>query len=72
MQSFQARRLVLNLAELFRYCLQRDRTLIPLGEELQIVQAYLEIESLRLGNRLDFEVAASPEARPGPPRKARR
>lgn len=62
-ESFQARRLVLNLAELFRYCLQRDRTLIPLGEELEIVQAYLEIESLRLGNRLAFEVTASPEAR---------
>ena len=47
-ESFEARRLVLNLADLFRYCLQRDRRLIPLGEELQIVQAYLEIESLRL------------------------
>lgn len=62
-ESFQARRLVLNLAELFRYCLQRDRTLITLGEELEIVQAYLEIESLRLGNRLTFEVTASAEAR---------
>jgi hypothetical protein len=62
-ESFQARRLVLNLAELFRYCLQRDRTLIPLGEELQIVQAYLEIESLRLGNRLNFELTANPEVR---------
>jgi len=58
-ESAEARRLVLNLAELFRYCLQRNRTLITLGEELEIVQAYLEIESLRLGDRLAFEISAS-------------
>lgn len=62
-ESFEARRLVLNLAELFRYCLQQNRTLITLGEELEIVQAYLEIESLRLGGRLTFEIAATPKAR---------
>jgi two-component system, LytTR family, sensor kinase len=62
-ESFQARRLVLNLAELFRSCLQRGRTLIPLSEELQIVQAYLEIESLRLGDRLSFEISADEAAR---------
>jgi len=62
-ESFEARRLVLNLADLFRYCLQRDRTLIPLGEELEIVQAYLEIESLRLGDRLTFEVTATAATR---------
>ncbi|HEY7306382.1 MAG TPA: histidine kinase [Bryobacteraceae bacterium] len=62
-ESSEARRLVLNLAELLRYCLQRDRTLIPLGEELEIVQAYLEIESLRLGDRLKFEIRASERAR---------
>jgi two-component system LytT family sensor kinase len=55
-ESAKARGLVLNLAELFRYCLQRDRNLIPLGEELQIVKAYLEIESLRLQDRLTFSI----------------
>lgn len=62
-ESHDARRLVLNLAELFRYCLQRNRTSISLGEELEIVQAYLEIERLRLGDRLGFEITASPGAR---------
>lgn len=62
-ESVEARRLVLNLAELFRYCLHLDRTLIPLGEELEIVQAYLEIESLRLRNRLTFEITVSRKAR---------
>lgn len=51
--SYQARRMVLNLAEIFRYLLQGGRTYIPLSEELRIVQAYLEIESLRLGDRLE-------------------
>lgn len=62
-ESFQARRLVLNLSDLFRYSLQRDRGFIALGEELEIVQAYLEIESLRMGDRLTFEVISTPEVR---------
>src|SRR6266481_1050609 len=36
---------------------QPDRTLVPLEEELTVVRAYLDIESLRLGNRLRFEQA---------------
>jgi LytS/YehU family sensor histidine kinase len=55
-RSFAARRLVLNLADIFRYFLQGNRTMIPLSEELQIVTAYLEIEAARLGNRLDTEL----------------
>lgn len=62
-ESLQARRMILNLAELFRYCLQRHKMLIPLGEELEIVQAYLEIEGLRLNERLTFEISATPAAR---------
>ena len=62
-ESSDARRLVLNLADLFRYSLQPNRTLISLGEELEIVQAYLEIESLRLRDRLTFEISASRKAR---------
>ena len=52
-QSKQARQFVLNLAEIFRYFLRTDRTFIPLEEELKIVRAYLEIEKLRLGDRLE-------------------
>lgn len=52
----EARRLVLNLAEIFRYFLQSDRALIPLSEELEIVQAYLQIERLRLGEKLRTEI----------------
>jgi LytS/YehU family sensor histidine kinase len=47
-----ARRAVLDLADIFRYFLQSEKTLIPLSEELKIVRAYLDIERLRLGPRL--------------------
>ena len=51
-----ARRTVLNLAEIFRYFLQSDKTLIPLAEELKIVEAYLDIERLRWGPRLQTAI----------------
>ena len=61
--SHQARRMVLNLAEIFRYFLQGDRKFIPLSEELRIVEAYLQIEQLRLGGRLHAELVVSEAAR---------
>ncbi|MGB6944036.1 MAG: sensor histidine kinase [Bryobacteraceae bacterium] len=52
----EARRLVLNLADVFRYLLRSDRALIEIEEELRIVRAYLEIEQLRLGDKLRIEI----------------
>jgi LytS/YehU family sensor histidine kinase len=46
----------MNLADIFRYFLQSERTFIPLAEEMQIVRAYLDIERLRLGARLETEI----------------
>ena len=51
-----ARKTVLNLAEIFRYFLQSERSFIQLSEELEIVKAYLEIERLRLGPRLEVRI----------------
>ncbi|HTW64684.1 MAG TPA: histidine kinase [Bryobacteraceae bacterium] len=51
-----ARRLVLNLSDVFRYLLRSDRTLIEIQEELRIVRAYLEIEKLRLGAKLETAI----------------
>jgi len=56
-QAGEARRMVLNLADIFRYSLQSDKTFVPLAEEMKIVRAYLEIEQLRLGPRLDVRIA---------------
>jgi len=53
-----ARRLVLDLASVFRYLLASDRTFIELGEELRIVRSYLEIETMRLGPRLQTVIEA--------------
>ena len=60
--SHQARRMVLNLSEIFRYFLQDDRTFITFSEELRIVQAYLDIEGLRLGDRLETRLDVSEPA----------
>jgi LytS/YehU family sensor histidine kinase len=57
-----ARRMALSLAEIFRYFLQSNRTFVPLTEEIQIIQAYLQIESLRLGSRLKTEIAVDESA----------
>lgn len=62
-RSHEARRMVLNLADIFRYFLQGDRVTIQLSEELRIVEAYLEIEKLRLGERLETELIVSEAAR---------
>ena len=62
-RSHEARRMVLNLADIFRYFLQGDRMTIQLSEELRIVEAYLEIEKLRLGDRLETELIVSESAR---------
>jgi hypothetical protein len=51
-----ARRMVLNLAEIFRYFLQSDKSFVPLSKEIEIVRAYLEVEQLRLGDRLQLEI----------------
>ncbi len=56
-----ARQMVLNLADILRYFLDSGKTYIPLEEELKIVRAYLELEQLRLGDRLRATVEASPE-----------
>jgi hypothetical protein len=61
--SRDARRMVINLAEIFRYFLRGHRALIPLSEEIRIVEAYLEIEALRLGDRLETELCIGSSAK---------
>ena len=61
-QAAEAREMVVNLSDVFRYFLRNDETTIPLGEELRIVEAYLRIETLRLGPKLRTEIEVDPEA----------
>ena len=55
-EAARARRMVLNLADVFRYFLQSEKTFVPLEQEMQIVRAYLDIEQARLGSRLTVEI----------------
>jgi two-component system, LytTR family, sensor kinase len=61
-EASAARRIVLNLAEIFRYFLQSDKTFVPLAQEMQIVRAYLEVEQSRLGSRLQVQVEVDDDA----------
>ncbi|AFP29441.1 sensor histidine kinase [Marinobacter sp. BSs20148] len=46
---------VLDLSELFRASLSTSEQLIPLQRELELCQHYLDIEALRLGDRLQLQ-----------------
>jgi signal transduction histidine kinase len=51
------------LAEIFRYLLNRaEQDFVPLSEELQMTNAYLEIERARFEERLRVETSVDPRA----------
>jgi len=57
-----ARNTVLNLADILRYFLETGKTFLPLERELHIIKAYLEVEKLRLGDKLHVEIDVEPDA----------
>ncbi len=66
----KAEEAVLDLAELMRAALGDGRALVPLAEELSLCRHYIEMERLRLGERLQVEWALEPglpERTPIPP-----
>jgi len=56
-----AERMTTQLAALLRSSLDSDSALVPLADELKLVRAYLDIERVRFGNRLRFEVRTDGE-----------
>ena len=48
----RAERALEDLADLFRVLMADNRTLAPIGNEVELVRQYLALESLRLGERL--------------------
>jgi two-component system sensor histidine kinase AlgZ len=54
-QPDQAEEALLDLADLFRASLREEQQFIPLAEELELTRRYLNMESLRLGPRLQLE-----------------
>ena len=51
-----------DMADLFRVLMRDNRELTPLGEEVELCRQYLELEKLRLGDRLgvDWNVRSMP------------
>lgn len=58
-----ARGTLVNLADIFRYALDGKRQFVSLEEEIRIVEAYLQIERLRLGDRLAISIELDDDAR---------
>jgi signal transduction histidine kinase len=58
----RAEQLLENLAELFRHAFKPSSEIIPLEEELALVETYLEVEKSRLGDRLRFRKFVLPDA----------
>jgi two-component system sensor histidine kinase AlgZ len=58
----RAERVMEDLADLFRTLMADNARLVPLARELELVQDYLRIESLRLGDRLRVECNVDPRA----------
>lgn len=48
----RAERALEELAELFRALMRDNRNLVPLGDEIRLCEHYVEVEQLRLGDRL--------------------
>jgi two-component system, LytTR family, sensor kinase len=58
-----ARRMVARLGDLLRTTLEQEATQeVSLGEELEFLEPYLEIEQTRLGDRLSVEFQVEPQA----------
>ncbi len=56
-----AEQAVMDLSDLFRAALNESRTMSTLGAEIDLVRRYLEIERLRLAERLAVDIHVPPE-----------
>lgn len=53
--------LILRLSRFFRYSLESDEKLVPLGREIQLLRDYMELQETRYGDRITMEIQADPE-----------
>lgn len=59
----RAETLLENLGELFRHAFKPSAEIIPLQQEWELVETYLAVEKVRLGDKLQFKPFILPEAR---------
>lgn len=58
--SVRAEKMVVQLSELFRYSLNsQESNFVTIAEELRIVRTYLEIEKVRFGENIDYQIDVS-------------
>jgi hypothetical protein len=55
--------LIETMSEFFRISLSKGKEMIPLKEELKMIQAYLEIQSMRYQDLFSYEIFCSPDIR---------
>lgn len=59
----RAKDAITKLSSLFRYALKIERTeTVTLGEELQTIQDYLDLEKIRFEERLNYKIISTPDA----------
>ena len=57
-ESPRGSKMIMELSELLRYILlEGNKTLVPLQKELGMMQAYIDLEKSRYGNKLDFHLS---------------
>lgn len=62
-QPERAKEMIFQLSDFLRGTLRKDdQQLIPLEEEIEHLQLYLEIEKVRFGHRLELQIDIMPEA----------
>lgn len=48
--------MIVRLAKFFRYTLETDAVLLPLGQELDLVRDYISLQEIRFADRITFEM----------------
>ncbi|UJH90683.1 histidine kinase [Antarcticibacterium sp. 1MA-6-2] len=59
--AVKTEKMALSLSDLFRYTInQKNKKTATVADEVEMVKNYLEIEKIRFGDRLDFEIGIDP------------
>lgn len=59
----KTRHVLLRLSHLIKYNLKSIHSMVSLGDELDLVTSYMEIQKVRFGGRIQFEIDASQDVR---------
>jgi len=60
-EAFKTQEVVISLADMLRYNLRTLGQLVPLCEEIDHIQAYLQIQKTRFGDRMNYKAEISEE-----------